>query len=501
MTVQDAYGRLIAALRQQHDLAAALHLLEWDQETCMPAGVLDARARQIGLLATLLHRQQTDPAFLALVDELAERHTELDAAQGVDVRETKWRVDRRRRLPEALVRERSMLHAEARGVWIEARRTDDFARLAPLLTRIVELARAVAAAIDATRDPYDVLLEAYEPGASVADLEPLFGTLRDGLLPLVERLNERLARRPLHLSALCGDFAVDAQRRFNRAVVELLGFDCARGRIDEAAHPFTISIGDDVRLTTRYDPGDLRYALYATIHETGHGLYEQGVDADAWGTPRGEACSLGVHESQSRLWENHVGRSPGFWRQLLPMARRFFPVLANTSLDAILLAVNAARPSLIRTEADELTYNLHIILRFELERALLDGALGVADLPASWRAKMQQYFGVVPASDRDGVLQDVHWSCGDIGYFPTYTLGNIYAAQLMQAAEVSLGPIDALLGSGNCGELLRWLRTHVHRLGRTYRAAELIERATMAAPSPRALLAHLEQRLAFLESV
>jgi len=183
------------------------------------------------------------------------------------------------------------------------------------------------------------------------------------------------------------------------------------------------------------------------------------------------------------------------------MARRFFPVLANTSLDAILLAVNAARPSLIRTEADELTYNLHIILRFELERALLDGALGVADLPASWRAKMQQYFGVVPASDRDGVLQDVHWSCGDIGYFPTYTLGNIYAAQLMQAAEVSLGPIDALLGSGNCGELLRWLRTHVHRLGRTYRAAELIERATMAAPSPRALLAHLEQRLAFLESV
>jgi carboxypeptidase Taq len=501
LSVDAAYRRLVATLREHADLAAALRLLEWDQETFMPAGALDSRARQIGMFATVLHQRQTDPAFLDLVDELAARDGELDPQQAVDVRETKWRLDRKRRLDSELVRERSVLHAAARGVWITARRDDDFAALAPLLERIVAMERRVAAAIDPNRDAYEVLLDGYEPGTSVAAIESLFQELRGGLLPLIGRLRARLTARPCVAAALCGAFPIEAQRRFNHTVATRLGFDFNTGRIDEAVHPFSTTIGSDVRITTRYDPSDLRYALYSTLHETGHGLYEQGLDAAAWGTPRGQSCSLGIHESQSRLWENQVGRSEAFWRQLLPTARAHFPALAGVSLEAVLLAVNAAQPSLIRTEADEVTYNLHIILRFELERALLDGSVPVAELPAVWREKMQEYLGVVPQHDRDGVLQDVHWASGAIGYFPTYTLGNIYAAQLTQAAEQALGSLDAVLASGEFSALLAWLRVHVHRLGMTYRAPALIRAATGQPPTPQPLLEHLERKVTFLESV
>jgi carboxypeptidase Taq len=501
LNLSGAYDRLVTGLRRRADLAAALHLLEWDQEVFMPAGALAARARQIGTLAALLHQQQIDPAFLDLVDELAANCAQLTPEQAVDVRETKWRLDRKRRLDTELIRERSALHAQARGVWITARRDDDFGALAPFLARIVDTERRVAAAIDPHRNAYDVLLESYEPGASATEVGAIFQDLRAGLLPLVHRLQARVAARPLSVMALCGQFPLDAQRAFNRVVAQQLGFDFTRGRVDEAVHPFTTSIGDDVRLTTRYDERDLRYALYSTIHETGHGLYEQGLDAAAWGTPRGTACSLGVHESQSRLWENQVGRSPAFWRVFLPTARQFFPVLADISLDAVVLAVNAARPSLIRTEADEITYNLHIILRYELETALIDGRLEVAALPEVWRQRMEQYLGVVPTTDREGVLQDVHWASGAIGYFPTYTLGNIYAAQLMSALETSMGTLDAVLADGGFGVLLDWLRTHVHRLGQTHRAAELIRTATNCTPTPRPLLQQLEQKITFLESV
>ncbi len=501
MNRSDAYRRLVDELRLQADLAASLHLLEWDQETYMPAGVVDCRARQIGTLAALLHQRRTDPGFLGLVDELAADLSRLEPGQAVDVRETKWHLDRKRALETALVRERSILHAQARAVWISARQASDFAAVAPYLQRIVDLERRVAAAIDASRDAYDVLLEGYEPGASTALLEPTFRELRDGLLPLMERLKARLAAQPLPAPALCGHFPVDVQRRFSRAVAERLGFSFDKGRLDEAVHPFTTSVGDDVRITTRYNERDLRYALYSTIHEAGHGLYEQGLEPTAWGTPRGTACSLGVHESQSRLWENQVGRSEGFWRQLLPAARAMFPALAGVSSRAVLLAANEARPSLIRTEADEISYNLHIILRFELERALVDGSLSVGDLPDAWRQRMEHYLGVVPQSDRDGVLQDVHWYSGAIGYFPTYTLGNIYAAQLTRAAESALGPLDGLLAEGGFGLLLGWLRDKIHRHGQTFRAPELIAAATGRAATPEPLLAHLGDKIAFLESV
>lgn len=501
MPADDQYARLLSTLRTNADLAAALHLLEWDQETYMPAGVVEARAEQIGTLAAVRHQRQTEPVFLDLVDDLAGNLSALTPEQSVDVRETKWRLDRIRVLDAALVRERAVLHAQARARWITARRDDDFRALTPSLTRIVAMERRVATTIDAQRPPYEVLLEGYEPGASLHSLTPMLDSLRTGLIPLVERLRRRLATRPLDTSALCGTFPVDAQRGFNRAVAERLGFDFARGRLDEAEHPFTTSIGGDVRLTTRYDEHDLRYALFSTVHETGHGLYEQGLEPAAHGTPRGQACSLGIHESQSRLWENQIGRSGAFWQHLLPLACQLFPELQGQPLDAVLRAVNAARPSLIRTEADEITYNLHIILRFELESALIDGTLAVDDLPAAWRAKMDAYLGVTPQTDRDGVLQDVHWASGAIGYFPTYTLGNVYAAQLLRAAEAELGSLDRLLAAGECRLLLGWLRTHIHRWGQTYRAPALIAVATDQPPTPQALLDHLERKVAFLESV
>lgn len=465
----------------------------------MPSGALALRARQIGSLSTVLHQHQTEPAFLALVDELAEHIDDLSADQAVDVRETKWRLDRERSLDPALVQRRSALHAEARGVWIEAREKDDFALLAPYLNEIVALEREAAAAIDARRPAYDVLLEAYEPGATTQDLDQLFRTLRDGLQPLIERLRGFADKRPTDHSALQGHFPIEQQRRLNREIAARLGFDFNRGRLDEAVHPFSIDIGDDLRITTRYDESDLRYALYSTIHECGHGMYDQGLEASALGLPRGTSCSLGVHESQSRLWENLVARSESFWRFLLPLAAEFFPDLGNRSLAAIVRSVNDARPSLIRTEADEITYNMHIILRYELERQLIDGQLRVDDLPAAWREGMLRTLGVVPHNDRDGVLQDVHWSCGAIGYFPTYALGNVYAAQLMETAEAEIGPLGAQIETGQFHELLGWLRTHIHRAGQRHRAPALIERATGKPASPAALLTHLTRRVDWLE--
>lgn len=500
MDRQTSYSDLISSLQRHAHLAAALHLLEWDQETYMPQGVADNRAEQIGALSAVVHEHQTAPRFLALVDGLAAEISSLSPEQAVDVRETKWRLDRVRALPGALVQERATLHAQARSVWITARRDDDFAALAPYLVRIVELERTVAQCIDSSRQPYDVLLEEYEPGIDTATVTTVFSQLLLGLRPLVERLQARLQSRPLNTSGLKGNFPKDQQLRFNQLVAQQIGFNFDRGRLDAAAHPFSTSIGTDIRITTRYDETDLRYSLFSTIHETGHGLYEQGLNPALIGTPRGESCSLGIHESQSRLWENIVARSTAFWRYLLPIAQQHLPDLANRSIDDVVLSANEAGPSLIRTESDEITYNLHIILRFELERALVDGSVTVADLPQAWRERMRTYIGVLPSNDREGCLQDVHWASGAIGYFPTYALGNIYAAQLFAAARAALGDVDAAVARGEFAPLLNWLRENVHALGQTYRAPALIEKATGTAATHTHLLDHLARKLEYLES-
>ena len=496
----DVYSQFVDCLRPQADLAAALSLLEWDQETYMPEGAIEGRARQIGTLAGLLHERQTAPQFVALVDQLAARIDELSPEQAVDVRETKWRLDRKCALDVDLVQRRSELHAQARAVWVSARQAGDFQALAPFLQRIVDLEREVAKRIDPQRLAYDVLLEEFEPSATTSGLENVLGQLRQGLMPLVERLRHLVDRGEHQSRALHGDFPIETQRRFNLMVAVALGFDLRKGRLDEAAHPFSTSLGDDQRITTRYDATSLTYALYSTIHETGHALYEQGLDRQAWGLPRGQSCSLGIHESQSRLWENLVGRSEAFWHYLLPLAKEHFPSLKSAQVDDVLRVVNDARPSLIRTESDEITYNMHIILRFEIERALIDGTLVVADLPEVWEEKMEEYLGVVPDNDRVGVLQDVHWASGAIGYFPTYSLGNIYAAQMLEAAEADVGPLGPQIERGDFRPLLGWLRQNVHRRGQSLRPEALVTAATGRPPSPKALLEHLGRRLAILES-
>ncbi len=493
------YETFVSYLRECADLEAALRLLEWDQETYMPSGAAAARARQIGALATLVHERVTSPDFLALVDDLAASIDSLSATEQIDVRETKWRLDRERALSSALVRQRSELRATARGVWIEARRDDDFARLAPHLASLVAIEQQVARSIDPAREPYEVLLEAYEPGLRLNHLAEVLDGVRRGLAPLVERVRAR-AERGYPASPLHGDFPIAAQRDLNAEVLRCIGFDFERGRIDASEHPFSTTIGDDVRLTTRYDEHDLSYALYSTLHEAGHGMYEQGLDRAAAGLPRGTYCSLGVHESQSRLWENQIGRSRAFCEFLQPLVRRFFPTWRDGGGDALYLAVNEARPSYIRTESDEITYNLHILLRYELERGLIGGSLRAADLAPVWRETMRRLLGIEPPTDREGVLQDVHWSAGEFGYFPTYTLGNLYAAQLLEAATAELGDLEAAVRQGEFGPLLQWLRRNVHRVGQGKRAAALIEQATGKPASAEPLLRHLTRKVEELEN-
>lgn len=499
MNTHDRYREFALHLRRCSDLEGALRLLEWDQETFLPEGAVASRTDQIGMLSEVLHERTTAPQFLDLVDDLAAQLDSLEPEQAVDVRETKWQLDRERALDASLVRERSELRAKARSVWIRARRDNDFAALAPHLERLVAMERRVAATIDPNRDAYEVLLEGYEPGLRLDALSAVLAEVRDGLQPLVDRIRARNERSPYPPSPLLGDFPVEAQRAFNEHVLRRIGFDFDNGRIDASAHPFSTTIGSDVRLTTRYDVTDLGYALYSSLHEGGHGLYEQGLEAEARGLPRGTACSLGIHESQSRLWENQIGRSPAFWEFLRPEAVAQFPELSGASLDGIVLAVNEMRPSFIRTESDEATYNLHILLRFELERELIGGSLRVADLADAWREKMRELLGVVPPDDRQGVLQDVHWSAGEFGYFPTYTLGNLYAAQLLEAVADDVGPLEELVRCGDFPILLGWLRDRIHKMGQTHRAAELIERATGKPASAAALLRHLTRKVEWLE--
>lgn len=455
------------------------------------------RAEQMAVLAELMHAAQVDPAFLALLDELVVRSAELSEAEQADVRECKWQSDRLRRLPRGFLAERARIHANGRAAWAEARAKNDFAVLAPVLEHVIAIEREFAALVDASQDPYQVLLEEYEPGATVEELSVLFASLEPALRELVERAERVRLRR---LEPWPGPFPKETQRSFNLRLLEWLGFDFRFGRLDESLHPFSITLGHDHRITTRYDEADLREALFSTLHEAGHALYEQGLNPDWFGLPRGSACSLGLHEAISRLWENFIGRHESFWRYLWPELERAFPSLSRVRREQAVLSINVVRRSPIRTSADEVTYNLHIALRFSLERALIRGDLTVRDLRAAWNDGMRTHLGIVPATDRDGVLQDVHWASGAFGYFPTYTLGNVYAANLFAAMARELGSVPRLLERGDFQPLQGWLRNRVFSFGRMYRAREIVRRATGEDPSVQALLDHLQAKLHWLES-
>ncbi len=510
-----ALEKLKVRLADVADLEAAAAVLGWDQETYMPPGAIQARARQLTTLARLSHEVFTDPATGELLDKAADETAGLpyDSDDASLVRVTRRERDRAMKLSADLVSR--LAHATSLGqrAWQEAREESDFDAFAPHLEKILELSREKAEAFGYEDHIYDALFQEYEPGMSTAQLESVFGALRDRLVPLVAELstpsgaeNSAGAAPPAVAQnappPLDREFDAQGQWAFGLRVMEDFGFDFERGRQDRSAHPFTTAFAStDVRLTTRIQEDFLPAGLFGTLHECGHGLYEQGVSPDLARTPLAGGASLGVHESQSRLWEILVGRSRTFWRRYFPLLAEQFPgVLSDIDVDTFYVAANTVCPSLIRVEADEVTYNLHIMLRFELEKDLLEQRLGVADLPDAWNAGMEANLGIIPDSDANGVLQDIHWSMGAIGYFPTYTLGNLMSAQIFERAAADIANLDDKIGRGEFGDLLYWLQDNIYRHGAKFDAAELLQRIGCGDLSADPWLDYVETKYRELDS-
>jgi carboxypeptidase Taq len=492
-TLEPLTTRLLEIRRIQ----SAASVLSWDQETYMPAGGGAARAEQISTLEGLAHQKlvsaEIDTLLAGWVDPVTGQATDnWDEPSRSLLRET-WRdFSRAKKLPSEFVIRLSRECSLAQQAWVTAREENRFSKFLPSLKTILALKRDEARYLGYRASSYDALLDTYEPGCTIAQIAPLFTQLRDRLVPLLKRVQASavtIDERCLHQ---CFDQA--KQVEFGRLVLVAMGYDFERGRLDLSAHPFTTSFHPtDVRVTTRVFERDLPSCLFSCIHEGGHGLYDQGLDSRYYGTPLGESVSLGFHESQSRLWENCVGRSRPFWHCFYPLLQHTFPQqLANVSLDEFYAAINRAAPSLIRVEADELTYNLHIMLRVEIEQALIEGRAQAEDLPGLWNEKMQSYLGIVPERDADGVLQDVHWSMGAFGYFPTYTLGNLYSVQFFEQAKQELPRLEEDLIAGQLLPLRRWLEQKIHRWGRMFTPDHLARRVTGSGVNPEPFLRYLE---------
>jgi carboxypeptidase Taq len=493
MNASSTLEALRAASRELYALKSAAGLLGWDQETYMPPKGGAARAESQAVLGTLLHQRQTSESLYALLESAsAQGLTGRDAAL---VRELRRDADLARRIPEELATELARATSLSQQAWSRAREKGATEEFLPWLSKMIELKRREADCLGYSETAYDALLDQFEPGSRVSAIRPVLEKLRDGLVPLLARILEKpAARSGERLSWAGNEVPLDKQRAFNERLLRDMGFDLEAGRLDQSAHPFTQGMSPgDVRLTTRYREDDWLNAVFSTLHEGGHGLYEQGLPEEEWGTPLGEAASLSIHESQSRFWENRVGRSRAYWERYLPVAREYFgDALAGANVGEVLRTVNAVEPSLIRVEADEATYNLHILLRFQLEEAVFSGSLEVGGLSEAWNEGMEKMLGIRPPDAARGFLQDVHWSCGLFGYFPTYTMGNLYAAQLAVAFEREQGSIDAKVRAGDLASMREWLRDKIHRHGREFPAAELARRATGEELNPEYFLKYLE---------
>jgi carboxypeptidase Taq len=457
-------------------LKSVLQLLSWDQETTMPSAGAAARAAQIATLSALHHEKLTDPAFGGMLGQL--ENDSPDPLQAANLREARRQHEKAARLPSTLVRELAETTVLAYEVWVKARRHSDFPSFSPWLDRIIRLKREEALCLNPSGRLYDALLDDYEPGMTVGELDPLFSELRPALTGLTSAIQASPSLADAEL--FVGDFPVQAQREFGKKILAAMGFDWESGRLDRSPHPFCIGISPrDVRITTRYSTRDFTSSLFGIIHEGGHALYEQGLNPDAYGMPVCEAVSLGMHESQSRLWENQVARSLPFWEHWYPELRNTFPGrLDHLSLHQFVRAINRVEPSLIRVEADEVTYGLHVILRYELEKRLIQGDMEAAGLEESWNLMMKEYLGITPGNAAEGVLQDTHWSHGLIGYFPTYVLGNLYGAQIFARAQEAIPDLEERIRSGDLLTLRKWLREELQVHGKTYSAKELLIRVS-----------------------
>jgi carboxypeptidase Taq len=461
-------------------LRHAAALLEWDQQTYMPPGAANARAEQLATLERLSHEMLCADETAQLIEAAAAEVGDLDAdtLEAAIVRVTRRDYEDAVKLPSDFVAEEARVTALAYDVWVQARANSDYAAFQPTLERIVDLSRRRAEYLGYEDHIYDALLDLYEPGMKASDVAPLFADLREALVPFAQAIfaqQDRVSDEPLHRA-----FPVEQQHQLGLMIASQFGYDLQRGRQDEVVHPFCTSFSrDDVRITTRFDPQFLNPALFGTLHEAGHAMYEQGLSDELDGTFLADGVSLGIHESQSRLWENVVGRSYGFWQYFYPRLQGvYLGVLSDVSLDDFYRAINKVYPSFIRVEADEVTYPLHIMLRFELEQDILTGELDLNDAPDAWNAKMEHYLGITPEKDSDGILQDVHWAYGIFGYFPTYALGTLLSAQLYNAAVADHPEIPSDIAAGEFDTLLHWMNVNIHQHGRKYMPAELIKRAT-----------------------
>lgn len=475
--------------------------LSWDQETYMPHKAIEERAEQLAFLEGLAHDKLVNPEIgellLALGSSLENPlgQESLSPEEKAYLRALRRAYDQATKLPVDLVTERARCTALAQSAWVDAKTRNDFSAFAPHLEKLLDLSRRGAAYLDPSKPAYDVLLDLYEPGSTEAGIASVFGALRGDLVALLGKIGSRPQIDDACLHTNC---PAARQAEISEWIMDLLGYDKGRGRLDITAHPFTTTLGaDDIRITTRYLEDYLPSSVFSTIHESGHALYELGISPSPAfiRTKLADAASMAIHESQSRLWENMIGRSAAFWKpnyaKLQELAGGAFSALP---LDGFIKAINRVETSLIRTEADEVTYSLHVILRFEIESDLISGRLAVKDLPAAWNAKMKELLGVVPPNDSKGCLQDVHWSLGYFGYFPSYALGNLYAAQLWDRMKETLPNVEESVERGDVTGVREWLREKIHRHGSTWLPGELIERATGSPLDPRYFVAYLNEK-------
>lgn len=493
--MEEKLNQLKTILNEVADINSASALLGWDQQTYMPSGAAEGRGNQLATLGKIAHIKFTSDEVGHLLDDLGSFASQLDPDSNDArlIKVTRRDYDKNTKVPAEWVAEFARVTAVGQQVWQEARMENNFAKFQPHLEKIIDLRRQYAEIFAPYDHIYDPLLDDFEPGMKTAEVQEIFGKLRPQQVALIKAISER---PQVDDSFLYLPFDVQKQWDFGVEVITKIGYDWQHGRQDRSAHPFTTNFGiDDVRITTKTLPNFLNAGVFGSIHETGHALYEQGVDHALARTPLAGGASLGLHESQSRLWENLVGRSYPFWQHFYPRLQEFFPTqLGNVSLDNFYKGINKVEPSLIRIEADEATYNLHIMLRLELEIALIEGSIKVKDLPEAWNARMKDYLGVVPPNDKDGVLQDIHWSGGMVGYFSTYALGNLISAQLWERINQDIPDLADQIRRGEFSSLLGWLRANIHRYGSKYEPQELVKRVTGSKIDPAPYMRYLTDK-------
>jgi carboxypeptidase Taq len=477
------------------DLDRAIALVGWDQQVNMPHGGAEDRGNILSTLAELEHQKATSDELGQLLDDLKPYAETLDpdSDDACLILRTSHNYDKNRKVPGRYVAEFARETTLGQTAWEEAKSKSNFALFQPHLEKIIALRREYADFFKPYDHIYDPLLDDFEPGLKTREVQEIFARLRPEQIQLVHAIQ---AKPKIDDHFLKQNFDENGQKQFGLEVAEAIGFDFNRGREDVSVHPFTTSFGiDDVRITTHFMPDNVAPAIFSTIHETGHALYEQGIAPSLRRTPLATGASMAVHESQSRLWENLVGRSKPFWVHFYPRLQQIFPdQLKSVSLDQFYPAINTVEPSFIRTEADEATYNLHIMLRLELEIALMEGSVQVKDLPEAWNARMQEFLGITPPNDRMGVLQDVHWSGGMLGYFPTYALGNLISVQIWERLSRDVPDVDARMAKGDFSMILGWLREHLHRHGAKFEPQDLVQRVTGSKIRPEPYMAYLKQK-------